>query len=227
MWLCACVGTLLVGFACASSPRSTAPSYQFFSPSTPQTDPWYAKIEEWQERARKEADPSIRSEHMSRVSMLGAKMGAFAAQERLALANKIAVWARLEGRQYYRPDEDRSLAGDHWPTYKELAERNGDDCDGLDLIAYQLLIEFGFPRDELFRAVMRRNRDRRNHMVTLWFEDPQDPWVFDATGALTRSLVQFSETSGWTPTAVFNERDQFSVAESSLEADFQKRARAD
>ena len=63
---------------------------------------------------------------------------------------------------------------------------------------------------------MRRNRDRRNHMVTLWFEDPEDPWVFDSTGVLTRGLILFSKIVGWTPTAVFNEREQFSVVESGL-----------
>jgi hypothetical protein len=216
-------GVFAVGLACASAPPPAAPSYQFFAPSAPQTDPWYAKIQEWQARARQEAGTFINAEPMSGISPLEQELGSFAVQERLALAHKIAAWARLEGRGYYRSDEDRSLAGDHWPTYKELAERNGDDCDGLDLIAYQLLVEFGFPRDKLFRAVMRRNRDRRNHMVTLWFEDSEDPWVFDATGAMTRSLVRFSEITGWTPTAVFNESAQFSVAESG----FQQRARAD
>jgi hypothetical protein len=178
-------------------------------------------VEDWQARSQKESSGGVDTQQLSgfakRFGQLDRKIGAFVAEERIALAEQIATWAREEGRRHYRFEEDSSLEGDHWATYGELVARNGDDCDGLDLIAYQLLIEFGFPRDELFRAVMRRNRDRKNHMVTLWFQDPEDPWVFDATGAMTMELARFSETAGWTPTAIFNEREQFSVVESGFE----------
>ncbi len=69
--------------------------------------------------------------------------------------------------------------------------------------------EFGFPPDQLFRAIVRRDRDGANHMVTLWFEDRDDPWVIDATGAVTGSVRRFSDLPGWTPTKVFNEREQY------------------
>jgi hypothetical protein len=156
------------------------------------------------------------------------QLGAFASTQRLLLAQRIFHWTikttpfyyQKDGRQSdepasQEPTEDERLveavADDYWPTYSELVERNGDDCDGLDLVAYRMLQEFGFPQDQLFRGVIRRDRDRANHMVTLWFEDPSDPWVFDATGAATNKFVRFSEVSGWTPTAVFNESDQYTV----------------
>jgi hypothetical protein len=183
------------------------------------------QIEEWQQRMQGEGESPPLVEHAASIleaqeqtddddEMLVERIGDFAAEERRELAEKIAFLALWEGRTHYRLDEDPTLAGDHWPTYSELAQRDGDDCDGLDLIAYRLLAEFGFPRGQIFRAVMRRDIDRRNHMVTLWFEDPKDPWVFDATGAMTRRLVRFSNVEGWTPTAVFNEHEQFSVTES-------------
>ena len=209
---------------CASAPKP--PSYSFFEPANRLAGPWFVQIEEWQRRMLAEADSPLLAADFTRVENSGdrtdedeeklvERIGDFAVDERRELAEKIAFLALWEGRTHYRLDEDPSLAGDHWPTYTELAERNGDDCDGLDLIAYRLLGEFGFPREQLFRAVMRRDIDRRNHMVTLWFEDAKDPWVFDATGAMTQRMVRFSKIEGWTPTAVFNEQEQFSVAESS------------
>ncbi len=63
----------------------------------------------------------------------------------------------------------------------------------------------------VYRAIVRRDRDRANHMVTLWFEDADDPWVLDATGAMTMKMRRFSELPGWTPTKMFNELEQFRV----------------
>jgi hypothetical protein len=198
-------------------------------------------VGEWQERAQAQhPGASIRSERgpeaVERSELLSRKLVAFEAESRLKLARQISLWARLTARQHYlfddgsSPDESFSpaeedlaseaitLENDHWPTFPELIARNGDDCDGLDLIAYQLLREFGFDRDRIFRAIVMRNRDRANHMVTLWFEDPHDPWVFDATGALTRTLIRFSELKGWTPTNVFNETVQYSAVERGTES---------
>ena len=63
---------------------------------------------------------------------------------------------------------------------------------------------------------MRRDRDGAFHMVTLWFEDGDDPWVLDATGAMTLSMRRFSDIPiGWTPLVMFNETDRFVVAERS------------
>ena len=42
---------------------------------------------------------------------------------------------------------------------------------------------------------------------------PKDPWVLDATGAATFEMRQFSQLEGWTPTKVFNERNQFTPAD--------------
>jgi len=211
---------LLLAGACASAPPVSPTGFDFFAVADPDDAPWYEKIEDWQQRMRFEERQPLRSQPASRFAerykRLDGKLGAFVAKGRARLASQIAVWAREEGRRHYRVDVDQTLEGDHWPTYRELAERNGDDCDGLDLIAYHLLVAFGFPREQLFRAVVNRDVDRKNHMVTLWFEDPKDPWVFDATGALTRKLRRFSQTTGWTPTAVFNEREQFSVVGSGF-----------
>lgn len=231
-WIAA-TGVALAG--CATSTLPASKTFDFFGQVRPASDPWYEKVGEWQERAQAQhPGVSIRGERglaaAMRSELLSRKIGAFEAESRLQLARDISLWSRLIARWHYRfdevagnPDEPLSHAErarasqapsleiDHWPTYPELIARNGDDCDGLDLIAYQLLHEFGFERVKIFRAVVMRDYDRANHMVTLWFEDPDDPWVFDATGAVTTELVRFSELNGWTPTSVFNDTDQYSA----------------
>jgi hypothetical protein len=210
----------LVSLACATG---AGPSrYDFFAPATASdvsgSDPWFPKVEEWQARAVQELDTGLEigAEPLSlraasRSGELRLKMGAYRSEERRKLAARINGWAQQEARRHYKWDPSKDPAYDHWPTLQELLETNGDDCDGLDLIAYQLLLEFGFQRDDVYRLIVRRDRDGANHMVTLWFDDRSDPWVLDATGALTRDMRRFSEFDGWTPTKMFNEHIQFAV----------------
>ena len=213
----ALVLTLLLALSCASAPRS--PRWDFFAPPG-EDDVWFLKVAEWQERAVREADAGIGATPAAlslraarRSGELRAKMGSWRDGERRRLAQRIHAWTREEARRHYAWDPSKDPTYDHWPTLQELLETNGDDCDGLDLIAYQLLREFGFAEEELYRLIVQRQSDGANHMVTLWFEDPADPWVFDATGAMTLDLVRFSSLEGWTPTKMFNERAQYRVLE--------------
>ena len=74
-----------------------------------------------------------------------------------------------------------------------------DDCDGLELLGYSMLRRLGFPTQQLFRAVVRREHTAQHHMVTLWFEDEDDPWVIDPTGAMTTGMPRMSEVPSWVP----------------------------
>lgn len=212
-------------FACAT-PRSTV-RYEFFVPASPE-DTWFGKVEDWQKRSQKDlraaaasggarnllaAPPKSPNHNPPELSgLLRVKMGAFEVDEKRALAERINAWAQRQARAHYRVEGDRSDPSlDRWPTFQQLLSRNGDDCDGLDLITYQLLVEFGFPHAELYRAIVRRDRDQQHHMVTLWFDNPDDPWVLDATGAMSAPMVRFSSILGWTPMKVFNETSQYSV----------------
>jgi hypothetical protein len=184
-----------------------------------EADPWFPKVEEWQGRARAEGtrlpqtERSLRSAEFS--GELLHKMAAYRDLERREFAERVHDWALKLARRHYRFDPgDNDPIYDRWPTVGELLANNGDDCDGLDLIAYQLLREFGFPPEQLYRGILRRDRDNANHMVTLWFESPGDPWVLDATGAVAVELHRLSELPGWTPTKVFNETVQYDVIES-------------
>jgi hypothetical protein len=198
--------------------------FRYFAEPVPSADPWYSKVARWQVRERRDRPQEnlTGSEAIEAAGphsgLLRVKMGRWTSEERLALAKRIASWAQEESRRHYRFDPPTSWADDPWPTTKDLLDQNGDDCDGLDLITYKLMRSFGFPREQLFRAIVKRQRDGANHMVTLWFEDPEDPWVVDATGAITMNVRRFSQLPGWTPTKVFNEQQQFTPVPLGLDS---------
>ncbi len=211
---CAIALACALGLGCASATLSQS-SYRFFTQPEPERDPWYEKVAHWQDREREDlpeatlADATAIRQAGPYSGLLRVKMGRWESHQRLALARRLAEWAQTESRRHYRFDPITSQADDPWPTTKDLLETNGDDCDGLDLIAYKLMRDFGFPPDQLFRAIVRRDRDRANHMVTLWFDNRDDPWVIDSIGAVTTHVRRFSDLPGWTPTKVFNEREQY------------------
>jgi hypothetical protein len=79
------------------------------------------------------------------------------------------------------------------------------------------LREAGFGADETYRLVVRRESDGANHIVTLWFEDREDPWVIDTTGAMTLEMRRFSDLPpGWLPRMMFNENEMYDVVERGI-----------
>lgn len=206
-----------------TSSRSSDRRFEFFGqpiPNDDKADPWYPKVAEWQGRMQQEgtrlpaSDRSIRRAEQS--GKLLEAMGAFRDETRVGVAKQVTDWSQRIARRYYKWDPaSNDPTYDHWPTVGQLLANNGDDCDGLDLIAYQMLREFGFPPDRVFRAILTRDRDKANHMVTLWFEDAKDPWILDATGAVTFEMRRFSQLEGWTPTKVFNDRAQYLAIEAA------------
>jgi predicted transglutaminase-like cysteine proteinase len=209
---------LLLGLGCATGlpPRS----WDFFAASAP-ADPWSRTISGWQARQRA-ADleavapaPSPVAEGSAAVAVgaapgdLRAKYAAFRSEHQRALAREVAAWIQRESREHYI--EDGPV--DHWATLQETLRANGDDCDGLELLVYQFLLDLGFHREEVYRAIVYRRSDGQHHMVTLWFEDRADPWVIDPTGAMTYGMPRLSELPGWAPLKVFSEERDFSVHE--------------
>ncbi len=144
-----------------------------------------------------------------RVGDLRTSYDEFRAERRRSLARDVATWIQTEARSHYVDDGPV----DHWATFEETLERNGDDCDGLELLTSHFLRELGFPEDEVFRAIVFRQTDGQHHMVTLWFEDREDPWVIDPTGAMTTGMPRMSEIPGWVPLRVFSESVAFTVRE--------------
>ena len=220
---------VVVAMGCAGLPLPLgAPQdYDYFS-QPDLDDPWTPKIAGWQRRERADA-PQI--EGPASVAGAGSlfappdggerqlrgKYATFRAERRRELAREFAEWIQLEAKQHYTPDGPI----DHWATLEETLRGNGDDCDGLELLVFQGLRDLGFADEEVFRAIVYRPDDGQHHMVTLWFEDPSDPWVIDPTGAMTSGLHRMSEIPGWVPLKVFSDAKEYSarpVASSDLAA---------
>jgi hypothetical protein len=218
---------LLSGMGCAGislSERSEGGLDYFHRPHP--DDVWSPKIEGWQRRERFDAallaplasGPAVESAGYSAADEqlpadqaaeggLRAKYFSFRAERRRALAEDVAGWIQAEAKQHYREDG----AVDHWATLEETLARGGDDCDGLELLAFHALRDLGFSASEVYRAIVVRPSDGQHHMVTLWFEDSDDPWVIDPTGAMTLGMPHMSELADWVPIKVFSESLEYTV----------------
>nr|MCS5619891.1 hypothetical protein [Myxococcota bacterium] len=84
-------------------------------------------------------------------------------------------------------------------------------CDGLELLVYHALRDLGFAENEVYRAIVYRPSDGQHHMVTLWFEDREDPWVIDPTGAMTTGMPLMSSMPEWVPLKVFSQDVEYTV----------------
>jgi len=218
---------LFSGMGCATFLQDdrAAEGLDYFQRPQPD-DVWSPKIRGWQRRERFDADllaplesgPAVQSAGYSEANEqlpadqadeagLRAKYFDFRAGRRRALAADVASWIQSEAKQHYREDG----AVDHWATLEETLARGGDDCDGLELLAFHALRDLGFSSSEVYRAIVVRPSDGQHHMVTLWFEDPEDPWVIDPTGAMTLGMPHMSDLPEWTPLKVFSERLEYTV----------------
>jgi hypothetical protein len=216
----ALLAALGLGGGCVSSLRSI-PSYQYFA-APESDDPWSPKIRGWQDRERNSGHGESGTASVAVVDAgrspagsqgiedLRAKYDVFRAERKRALARDLAAWIQQQAQQHYAPDGPI----DHWATLEETFRSNGDDCDGLELITFNLLRELGFAEDEVFRAIVVRRSDGQHHMVTLWFEDADDPWVIDPTGAMTLGMPRMSERPDWTPLKLFTDERDFTVLDS-------------
>ena len=204
---------------CARLPGLGDPYTWFARPAA--DDPWSLKIARWQERERATgvaevlAGPSTVAAGPEATAQGGEerlreKFLRFRAEHRRGIARELAVWLQEQAKLHYVPDG----VVDRWATLEETLARNGDDCDGLELLSYHLLLDLGFGEDEVYRAIVVRPGDGQHHMVTFWFEDPSDPWVIDPTGAMTGGMPRMSEVPGWIPLKLFTETAEFTVRSS-------------
>lgn len=224
LFLCAFVVGLVTlmtqGCAAISSPRD----FEFFVEATPQNQPWFPKIQDWIERSNADPNspvgmpPQTLAGELAELNPpppLWPQINQFSREHQLELARRINAWSQHWAFRHYKKDIDESVDNDHWPTFSELLEKDGDDCDGLSLLSYELLLLFGFDRDQVYRAVVRRDSDGVNHMVVLWFQSESDPWVIDITRATSSTMAPISKMKGWQPIAMFNRNGIYNVVEIS------------
>lgn len=224
---------LSLGLGCAGI--ALAPGVQFDYFRAPASDDaWSGKISGWQRREK--ADPAEIRLELPPVAQaaseapsgaagprpavaaaapdLRGKYSAFLTERKRALARDFAAWVQAQAKQHYVADGPI----DHWATLEETLKADGDDCDGLELLTFQGLRELGFADDEVYRAIVYRPSDGQHHMVTLWFETVDDPWVIDPTGAMTTGMPRMSELPAWVPLKVFGETREFTVRRSTSAA---------
>lgn len=210
---------IAIGCGCTGA-AGVAASYQYFV-APDDDDAWSAKIAVWQgrelaQRGGMRPAPAVASsaelpEPEAPVSDdLHVKYDVFRAQRRRALAREFAEWIQAQAHEHYRPDGPI----DHWATLQETFQSNGEDCDGLELLTYYFLRDLGFGRSSVYRAIVYRRSDGQHHMVTLWFEDPEDPWVIDPTGVMASGMPRMSSLSDWVPLKVFSDEQDFTVRQS-------------
>lgn len=209
------IAVSLVGvFALSCAPKAQVlppVAMNFFVPA-PSDNPWTEKIQNWQ--ARHHLDPVRRGENPRVQSSLGEEYDSFAAELRREIATRTISWVQENSRRHYRPDGDR----DHWATLGEVIETGGDDCDGLDLLTFELLRKMGFGKDEIYRAIVVERSSGQHHMVTLWFESEsrEDPYVLDPTGVVTDAIRPLSQVPGWEPIELFDEQAHFRVEDRAI-----------
>lgn len=213
------LGIALASLLCAScaTVAPTLASFQFFEPA-PDSDPWRSKVSDWQ--ARHALDLHAAEERTPPESELARRYAAFSSDLRRELKRQIAArtvrWIQQESRRVYTADRDE----DHWATLGEVLAWGEDDCDGLDLLTFQLLRDFGFQEREILRAIVVQASTGQHHMVTLWFEegDRNDPFVLDPTGVVTGRMTRLSEIDGWVPIEAFDEHAHYRVEVTGIPA---------
>jgi len=211
---------LAVLWGCASTLGTRGVAYDYFG-SPEADDAWSRKIGTWQARERTER---IEERSAAPAAVAGSGEGeaggiaeasedlrtkyeSFRHDRKREMARELASWIQDQAKDHYRPDGPV----DHWATLDETLETNGDDCDGLELLTLHLLRDFGFREDEVYRAIVYRKTDGQHHMVTLWFETEEDPWVIDPTGAMTSGMPRMSQVPEWVPLKIFTEDEDFTV----------------
>ncbi len=199
------LGLIAFAVGCASVQPAPTQRYELFAPVT-DGDLWAAPIRLWQARNRYEQ--AMDAEVLPPQTPLAAAYAEFQTQLRYQLVLDTVNWVQTSSGLYYRPDS----GWDEWPTLAAVHRNGGDDCDGMELLTFELLRRLGFGPGEIYRAVVR-DASGVHHMVTLWFSDesPGDPYVLDPTGEVTRRVVPLSAARGWTPVALFDETSEFRV----------------
>jgi len=193
--------SLGIGTGCASMGAPGATPSSYFGEA--RQDGFGRKISEWQQRADVPRGAMV----SNAASAADTDFATFAQQRRRQIARDLVAFSQKQAETVFV--EDGGV--DHWATVKSTLRRGQEDCDGLELLVFAALRKAGFDSAKVYRAIVVEGDTLQHHMVTLWFEDPRDPWVLDSTGAMTDSMVRMSEVPSWSALRVFTETKQFTV----------------
>jgi hypothetical protein len=209
-----------VALGCASAP--TVQRFELFG-DVPEGDVFGSAIQRWQASTQLESlrieiaalreemgQKPPRLDDIEPNSPLGRAYASFTSELRHQLVLDTLSWVQLRSGLYYWPDGKV----DEWPILREVLDRGGDDCDGMDLLTFSLLRRLGFGNGEIYRAIVRNRETDAHHMVTLWFETGRehDPWLLDSTGEITSRVLPLSFHSDWEPVRLFDEQSAYAAS---------------
>ena len=152
-----------------------------------------ARVAEWQERD----DGSLGTLETA----LGVQYGRLLSEYNTQPVTMSSVKALVKGVQSLSRTHYISEAVEHWPTLAEVLDGNGDDCDGLELLAFWALRDSWEPAR---RAIYHNTATGMGHMVTLW-DHQGSTYVLDPTGAMSTRVNKTSWLRGWELLAEFTE----------------------
>ncbi len=199
------LGLGLLGVAACVSPTSRLARFDFSQPLAVQSV-WRPRIALWQGEARLEA---VLDAPRPSTTPLAAGYADFTRELRLETVRRVVRWVQLNSGLYFAADGEL----EHWPTLDEVLARGGDDCDGMELLTFELLRRMGFGPGELYRAVLVETQSDRHHMVTLWFPEGRgrEPYVLDPNGEVSREVLPLSAIDRWEPVLIFDEAEQYAA----------------
>jgi hypothetical protein len=208
------LGIAIVLLSSCATVTGPVASLEFFRLAPPD-DPWTRKVTEWQARHR--IDPALDPDVDPYSSALAQDYAHFSQGLKRQVAAEAVRWIQERSRRVYEADGSE----DHWATLGEVLDAGADDCDGLDLLTFQLLRRFGFERREIVRAIVVQRGSGQHHMVTLWFEGGEgdrDPFVLDPTGVVASGIKRLSEVEDWMPIEAFDEEAHYRVEAATVPA---------
>ena len=82
----------------------------------------------------------------------------------------------------------------------------------------QGLREMGFKGREIVETFVKNTQDGRRHLVTLWFDQKNDPWVLDATGTASRPMQRLSQLSNWTAVELASNTAHYRIQNGRVQA---------
>ncbi len=212
--------TLVLGMMGCATGRHTGPPprYDFFAASEPDDPSWKLRVNAWQ--AARHNDLVQEHEVPADGTELASAYASFSERLRFDIVVETVKWVQLYGAFYYQTDTGRDI----WPTLRQVLEAGVDDCDGMDLLTFELLRRLGFEKGEIYRTVFHHQPTERYHMVTLWFPagPDDDPYVLDPTGDVSRVVKRLSLVREWQPLRIFDETASFPVVKAGARSTAQR-----
>lgn len=105
---------------------------------------------------------------------------------------------QLSNAYYIYDSENPDTSEGRFETLQEVLEQGQNDCDGLALLTQQLLLDAGFPPDEIYFAIINNNDfGQPGHALMAWKpNNSDDPLLIDSTNVFEKPIYM-SDVEGY------------------------------